>query len=99
MSETPRFVAKIEHGQVVIEPHDIFIDTLATLKQPVEVLLKEVKDTRTLDQNRLYWGRVIRPYALALGESTSSLSKKEFSAYLEDIKRFASTENHIYIPD
>lgn len=120
------FYGIINAGRLFFQNRNQFDDYLAKYKDGtrVEVTVRKYRRTRTLEQNRYYWGVVIYILADFFGyskeemheamkwkflkqvdmpietvRSTTDLSTKEFSDYIENIVRWASSEYQVVIPD
>ena len=56
----PVFSGKIEKGKVILDNPNRYLVQISRLEgQPIEVVLRKQKSTRSLNQNNYYWGVVL----------------------------------------
>lgn len=129
-------VAQTKKGKLFIENRRVFDQQVAGLDErwTLEVTVKRLRATRSVRQNRYWWGVCVQlvsehtgytpeeiheiakqmfiPKKLAVsdgngeikgefvvGGSTRTMNTAEFSEFVENFKRWASTELDVYIPD
>ena len=115
-----RLKAKIEDNKLIWFNPERFQELLKSMSGGIEVVFRKVKSPRTNQQNRYYWGVIIKILSEELGydpqdlhyalrsrflatiedqgtaggltipKSTTSLSTKEFEAYMEEIRRWSA---------
>ena len=57
---TTVFAARVEHGKLVIENPTAWREVLASWDGPCHVVLRKQKKDRSNNQNRYYWGCVVK---------------------------------------
>jgi hypothetical protein len=70
---------KIIHGELQVEDTTRFKDFLLSLKHdwPYELVIRPIKKSRTLKQNRYYWGVVVELITLEIAGTNSNVEKHE----------------------
>ena len=56
----PIFTGIVENGKLALHENEKFKDYLHSLKGNVELILRPIKNQRSSNQNRYYWGVVVK---------------------------------------
>ena len=121
----PILKGKVKDGKLKLDVPQSYLVELSKLEgQRIELTIRKERHTRSLSQNRYYWGVIIEILSDHFGYdkeemhealkfkflkkhgdtdlvtvvSTAKLSTAEFTEYIDDIIRWASTEYQVFIP-
>lgn len=77
----PKFKGRVENKKLKLDNERRWLDHVASLDgKEVEVLIRKVKKSRTLDQNKLYWFylEIVSEYTGSLSEDLHEYFKRKF---------------------
>jgi hypothetical protein len=90
MSLTPKFTCKIKNGELEYKNPKRFYDYLKGLPtdKDLELVLKEKRTQRSLEQNAWYWGVALKLISEHTGYETKDIHEILKSEFLKDFYEF-----------
>jgi hypothetical protein len=96
----PIFTGIVENGKLKLSDIDKFNSYLLSLRGGVEITIKKHRDQRSLEQNKYYWGVVIKLLTEEMGlseDETHEILKYQFLKIHIDIQLKDRIEGAFYV--